>query len=73
MRKSKRKNQKKDQLDLQNAKVPNSGRIRWHRIHKSVAPSFPEPARDGEEVFLQIPQGTLFLIQNKRRLSKYSL
>jgi hypothetical protein len=41
MSKSKRKNQEKDQLDLQNAKVPNSGRIRWHRIHKLGGTEFP--------------------------------
>jgi hypothetical protein len=38
----------------------------------SVAPSFPEPARDGEENFANTSRHISF-IQTKRRLSKYSL
>jgi hypothetical protein len=37
----------------------------------SVAPSFPESAK--VEKISQISQDKLFLIQDKRRLSKYSL
>jgi hypothetical protein len=52
-----RKNQEKDGQLLRKANLQNSGKIRWHRIHKC----------------LEIPQGTLFLIQNKKGLSKISL
>jgi hypothetical protein len=41
MSKSKKKNQEKNQLDLQNAKVLNCGRIWWHQIHKLGGTEFP--------------------------------
>jgi hypothetical protein len=46
MSKSKKKNQGKNQLDLQNAKVQKSERIRWHRIHKLGGTEFPRISKE---------------------------
>jgi hypothetical protein len=46
-------------------KSANFWKIRWHGVSQYQ--------QGMERKFLQIPQGTLFLNQNKRRLSKYSL
>jgi hypothetical protein len=51
MSKSKKKNQEKNQLDLQNAKVPNFGRIRWHRIHKLGGTEFPRISKGWRGIF----------------------
>jgi hypothetical protein len=73
MSRSKRKNQEKDQLDLQNAIVPNSGKIRWHQIHELGGTEFPRISKGCKRKLSQISQDKLYFIQNQRRLSKYSL